>query len=83
MNIQRTDSKKLYKAICAQSRVLPVIDRLELIVSSIYEEAFEKNLSNLMKHSPAYYMEQVCSSTTNFVNYQRAGLYPCLQVRQG
>lgn len=70
MNIQRTDSKKLYKAICAQSRVLPVIDRLELIVSSIYEEAFEKNLSNLMKHSPAYYMEQVCSSTTNFVNYQ-------------
>ena len=45
MNIQRTDPKKLYKAICSQSRVLPVIDRLELIVSSIYKEAFEKNVS--------------------------------------
>lgn len=64
-----TSPKLIYTSICKQSRVLPIIKRLEYTVSEIYNEALKQNIMNIYNNSPSFYVKHIADKK-NFIIYQ-------------
>lgn len=68
-NLTTIDGSKIYTSICNQSRVLPNIPRLEVIVTDLYNKYLQINLNRLVMFSPKFFNENI-RSDSNFINYQ-------------